>query len=1241
MAIKLKRKFLWGAAIVLGVLLLALLLMPVWLPWVLRPVAQRFGLHYAGFQREGFGRFALINVSYAGRGSTFHAARVETLVPTAWVGHRLLPGGPDSYLRVTDWRLVAEPAPAPPAAAPAPGPTPPASVYTDTQRLEANLARLLRWAPEGVLSNGSVQVLGQTVQLPRAHWANGQFTAQIVLPKYHQEATLQASFRGPPPYEIRLDSESLRLHSTVWIDQTPTQLLIQSTNLWLGNRVVADAQFDRTGRLPEQASAQAGNFTVPADLLRLPEFQDVHGSLRFHWQSNRFVLNLTAAAQPQAGANQAPINLALQATGNEQSALIENAKISAPWLEAALPANTRVRFSSPFVTAPMPLKFHVDLNRQPWFAAKGTLQGEVVIRPGPGKLPPGTFAVSGAGVQLSGFQSRAFEAHGNLLWPWVDFTTQVTMADGSIASLQGKLNLEQKMVQNGQLAFKGRFGQEFLPSGYAYSNAALMVKFGGPLNQLSHSGRLQVEHLTGPDLRPLQVTADWQGEQFNLNPLRITLLAGHSALALAGSASLGGAQESVRLTTLTLDKSGRQMLAMRHPFSVFAQPAAAVPGRPGRTWLARMEPFDWAGDGRLIHLEGDFTWPQAGRLTASVRQVDQALFGDFVAIPEHGLEIGQLNLAANWNNGPVNLDANLAASAVLTNGLPVSAQATLKGDGQGLSMEALSISTSNQPVATAHGFLPVTLQPGNPQGLVQARPDGPVRLQVMTQPRAVFWNYLAQRTGLVLQEPDLQANLSGTWSAPQGRVTLRAAKIQDIRAKQPLPPLENLRAMLVLDRQVARLEEFTLSVAGQPMTATGQIPLGPRLWADHKLQLPDWRQATGRLQVEHAQLAALAPFFPKLLSPQGILDVNLALRPGGNLEGVATVDGAMTQPLSTLGQIRDLEMRAEFSDRTIKLDAAGTIGGSWLSAAGQADLRGEQWLHGVLPPFQLTLRGTNVPLARQPELIARADVDATIAHAGNQFPLISGAIRLRDSLFLHDVTDLMGGRVAQPTARPPFFSVTNALLAPWRLNLAVTGTRFLRVYTPVFIGVLSANLRLQGTLKDPIALGDVKIDSGLVRFPFASLPVTQGLISLTSANPYEPQLLITAAAEALGYHIRMELTGPASKPVIQFISTPPLSSEQVLLMVVSGELPQRTFSLSAQQRAQTFGVFAGRSLLTQFGLGESTADRLTIRSGEYLSQTGQPSYSVRYRLDPNWAVIGERDEFNSFNLMFRWRVYSK
>jgi translocation and assembly module TamB len=378
------------------------------------------------------------------------------------------------------------------------------------------------------------------------------------------------------------------------------------------------------------------------------------------------------------------------------------------------------------------------------------------------------------------------------------------------------------------------------------------------------------------------------------------------------------------------------------------------------------------------------------------------------------------------------------------------------------------------------------------------------------------------------------------------------------------------------------------------------------------------------------------------LASQGRFDLDLSVSPGGKFAGELSLQNARTRPLGDFGPIRNINAQCRFLDQTLTIEkVSAQISGAPLNITGHVDLGGTEWLHGQLPPFALTLLGTNVPLVRQPEVVVRSDLDLTAVKTNEALPLIAGDVRLHDSFFLADLTALIPGQVAGSSRRPPYFNIEDPFLSAWRLDMKVDGVRFVKLSTPIFSGQVSASLELKGTLKDPIALGDLKIDSGLVRFPFASLQVQQGLVTLGSQDPYHPRLEVSAASKQYGYDIRMEVTGSADAPVIQFSSTPPLSSEQILLMVTAGQLPQGTFSLTSQQRAETVAMFFGRDLLSKLGIGDQNEARLTVRSGEEISDQGRPTYHVEYKLSDRWYLVGEYDRFGDFNAGFKWRIFSR
>jgi len=121
----------------------------------------------------------------------------------------------------------------------------------------------------------------------------------------------------------------------------------------------------------------------------------------------------------------------------------------------------------------------------------------------------------------------------------------------------------------------------------------------------------------------------------------------------------------------------------------------------------------------------------------------------------------------------------------------------------------------------------------------------------------------------------------------------------------------------------------------------------------------------------------------------------------------------------------------------------------------------------------------------------------------------------------------------------------------------------------------------------------------------------------------------------------MEVSGTADAPIIQFTSNPPLSSEQIVLLVTAGQMPQGAYTLTAQQRAQTVAMFLGSDLLSKLGFGDQTEQRLIIHSGEQISTQGKPTYGVEYKLTQRWAVTAEYDRFGDYNAGLKWRIYSK
>jgi translocation and assembly module TamB len=178
-------------------------------------------------------------------------------------------------------------------------------------------------------------------------------------------------------------------------------------------------------------------------------------------------------------------------------------------------------------------------------------------------------------------------------------------------------------------------------------------------------------------------------------------------------------------------------------------------------------------------------------------------------------------------------------------------------------------------------------------------------------------------------------------------------------------------------------------------------------------------------------------------------------------------------------------------------------------------------------------------------------------------------------------------------------------------------------------------------MRAPVVTGDVRVRSGRVLFPFGTLRVDQGYATLSEDAPRGPVLTLIAEGRNYRYNVRLEIEGPADAPVVLFSSTPPLTSEEILLMLTAGELPQREIVYSTEARVGRLATYLGREMVTRFVGDETAEERLIINSGENIAEDGKTTYSIEYKLDPRWSLVGEYDRFNALNVGLKWKLFSR
>jgi translocation and assembly module TamB len=562
-------------------------------------------------------------------------------------------------------------------------------------------------------------------------------------------------------------------------------------------------------------------------------------------------------------------------------------------------------------------------------------------------------------------------------------------------------------------------------------------------------------------------------------------------------------------------------------------------------------------------------------------------------------------------------------------------------DGGGLVLGQLHAGTEGQLLLEGAGVIPWRLRMrGGTVPLVELVDGARWEFDLESRAGSDWWEALAEALDLEVQDPAIKLSVRGEAKTPDGRAHLGAKRI--VLKREGLPAegvrVEDLAADLEFASDALVLPRLVAAVDGQAIHATGRLPWDEGMWEGLRKAPWDWVRdhAEGSLRLPDAELAAVARYMPTILAPQGKVRAELALTRGTGLDGVLEIDGAATRPLGSLGVFQEIEAELRLAGMEVRIERLrARSGGQELVVSG-----GARRQPGKQPALDLTVRADRFPLLRRPGLLVRGDLDLRVVTDDAGRTGVGGEVRLRESLFLADVRPLItrrsGTNLPSAQNRPPFFSVERPPLAEWELRLRVAGDGFLRLRTPIFEGVGSATFDLSGTLLAPRAVGEFRVERGNVLFPFATLAVREGAVRLAPADPFTMNLDFRASGRRLGYELQMELTGTAENPRLQLSSSPPLDAEDLLLMVTAGAVPgQASGGGSASRRLAAVGAYVSRDLLRTLGLGSTDEDRLTISTGEKVSRQGRETYEFDFRLNENWSLTGEYDEFDAYNVGVR------
>lgn len=429
-------------------------------------------------------------------------------------------------------------------------------------------------------------------------------------------------------------------------------------------------------------------------------------------------------------------------------------------------------------------------------------------------------------------------------------------------------------------------------------------------------------------------------------------------------------------------------------------------------------------------------------------------------------------------------------------------------------------------------------------------------------------------TGLVSLRPFLARLLPGAGGAENGEMELSGWLRGPLRAPQHLkahvevPTLRLSYQTLTLANAApitADYRDGVLTLPPAELKGTGtDFHLEARVPAERTSALS--AAATGTIDVHILQL-----FDPRLTS-SGQAVVNL------------TITGSRARP-DVKGQIRVVNALLATADSPVALDKLDAVinlnadradiqsltaeaGGGSISGRGFVSFRqGGQFNLGV------TARGVRV---RYPPGVREvADADLTIT-GSLKSAFISGQV-LINQLALTQSFDLAAfaaqfGEPAMPTASTSF---THRV----KLNVTLRSSQELALHSAELSIRGAADLRVRGTLADPVILGRATLSGGQLFFSGRRYRIESGVVQFSNPVATEPVLNLRVTTTVNQYDLSVNFVGPFQRMRTTYTSEPPLPPIDILNLLLTGqtaEAPSTSLGAQALVAQGLAGQFSNR-----------------------------------------------------------------
>jgi autotransporter translocation and assembly factor TamB len=551
------------------------------------------------------------------------------------------------------------------------------------------------------------------------------------------------------------------------------------------------------------------------------------------------------------------------------------------------------------------------------------------------------------------------------------------------------------------------------------------------------------------------------------------------------------------------------------------------------------------------------------------------------------------------------------------------------------------------------GTIPINLleKPLLRPGLISI--DGQVSIRDLT---AFSWAL----PDYVPMDGDLQGTLQvkGSWTAPTGSFVIRSRGLNDPPQMKSMPP-----GPISIDGNIRLLEKKLLvesiQIDSPKLTFTGRgdwsgMPALTEL-LQGETQKPSGKvDLKGKLRVE--DLSWVAAENPNLR------------RVSGRLEADVTMKGPISDPaIDAVVRLLDGELRPDMdvpSLQALNLDAMVTPAGARLqSFEGELGGAAFQITGSVMrnndsgADADLRLQGDNLLFYRSEGLKVRADTDLTVKGPIKRLK-VAGEVGITDGRlvkYFDFLGSLKGSSKPKTDLGLQLFSIRQPPLSDMIFDVAITSKNPFLIRNNLARGAVRPELKLTGTGKIPVLVGEIYLDPTRINLPAGRLLFESGVVRFDPNRPDRPTLDMVGTSRMLGYDITMLVEGPYDEPVVTLSSVPPLSNQELLLLLIAGQQPNTDNDVQAAQRqSMNVAVYLGKDLIARwFGsdsaeASESIMERFDVSIGRAVTRSGEETIEAQFRIadgilrdKDKLYLTGEKDIFDFYNagikIVFRFK----